>query len=235
MLTITFFLLYGEDSTGKSVQSISICEMAENALYVSLEVKNRKLLRNVSFDHEEILVFDKTNKIACIDTFNKLGKTIEKIMNENKYSTVVFDGIYDIPRWAEKVVLSELQKKDSARRTIGDKDKASWAVRNTLAYLPMERMSVWAENNDCDILITTLMTDEYVGEKKIGRTADAKGRLKKTADVRVHMTRDGRGYIAKFEKVPGWAKEGDAEALLKGKDALAMEFMKRGLLRQSGE
>ena len=95
---MTFFLIYGEDSTGKSVQSISICEMAENALYVSLEVKNRKLLRNVSFDHEEIQVFDKTNKIACIDTFNKLGKTIEKIMNENKYSTVVLDGIYDIPR-----------------------------------------------------------------------------------------------------------------------------------------
>lgn len=232
---MTFFLLYGEDSTGKSVQSISICEMAENALYVSLEVKNRKLLRNVSFDHEEILVFDKTNKIACIDTFNKLGKTIEKIMNENKYSTVVLDGIYDIPRWAEKVVIQEIQKKHPGQTTVGANNLAGWAARNTLAYLPMERMSVWAENNDCDVFITTLMTDEYVGEKKIGRTADAKGRLKKTADVRVHLTKDGRGYMAKFEKVPGWAKEGDAETLLKGKDALAMEFMKRGLLRQSGE
>jgi hypothetical protein len=209
--------------------------MAENALYVSLEVKNRKLLRKVSFDHEEVLAFDKTNKISGIETFNKLGRVIEKTMNDNKYSTVVFDGIYDIPRWAEKVVLSEIQKKDPSRRVIGDKDKASWAVRNNLAYLPMERMSVWSENNNCDIFITTLMTDEYIGEKKVGRTADAKLRLKKTADVRVHLLRDGRGYIAKFEKVPGWANDGPMEVGLKGKDELAMEFMNRGLLRKAEE
>jgi len=231
---MTFFLLYGEDSTGKSVQMISVCEMAENALYVSLEVKNRKLLRNAPFDHEEVLVFDKTNKIACIDTFNGLGKIIEKIMNENKYSTVVFDGIYDIPRWAEKVVIREIQKEHPGQTTIGKNNLAGWATRNTLAYLPMERMSVWAENNDCDVFITTLMTDDYVGEKKVGRIVDAKGRLKKTADVRVHLYRDGRGYISKFEKVPGWAKDGEMEVMLKGKGALAMEFMKRGLLR-SGE
>jgi hypothetical protein len=209
--------------------------MAESALYVSLEVKNRKLLRNASFDHEEILVFDKTNKIACIETFNSLGKIIEKIMNENKYSTVVFDGIYDIPRWAEKVVIQEIQKKHPGQTTIGENNLAGWAARNTLSYLPMERMSVWAEDHNCDVFITTLMTDEYVGQKKIGRTADAKGRLKKTADARVHMVKDNRGYVARFEKTPGWAKEGDMEVLLKGKDALAMEFMKRGLLRSSEE
>jgi hypothetical protein len=229
VIDITFILIYGDDNTGKSVQCTNICEMAEKALYVSLEVKNRKLLKDVSFDVTEALVIDPTNKIDAVPTFNKLGGIIEKIMKDNEHDTVVIDGISDLHRWAEKVVIAELKKKDPARKVIGKDDKQAWSVRNNLAYLPMERMSVWAEVNDRVVLVTSLLTDEYLGEKKIGRCVDAKDRLRKTADVRVQLINDGRGHLARFEKMPGWATEGPMEMVI-GKGGLAVEFAKRGVI-----
>jgi hypothetical protein len=73
------------------------------------------------------------------------------------------------------------------------------------------------------------MCDEYIGEKKVGRCVDAKDRLRKLCDVRVMLTNDGRGYLAHFEKVPAWAKDGTSPVIV-GKGGLATEFSKRGLL-----
>jgi len=227
---MTLYLIYGLDSVGKTVQLKNICaNHASDALYISLEPKDRKLLKDVSFSVEEPLVINADNTINKIDSFNKLGLLIEKVMKENKHDLIVIDGISDFPKWAEKVVLKELQKKDPSKKVIGKENLAAWAARNNLAYLPIERLSIWAENNDRKVFLTTLMTDDYVGEKKVGTVVDAKLRIRKTCDVRVQLINDGRGRIAKFEKVPGWAEEGPADVVLK-KDGLAMELAKRGLL-----
>ena len=95
--------------------------------------------------------------------------------------------------------------------------------------MPLERLALWAVRHDRKVFATTLTTDDYVGEKKVGRTIDAKDRVRKLSDVRIQLTNDGRGRLAKFEKVPGWAEEGPAEVAVT-KNGLALELMKRNLL-----
>lgn len=228
---MTLFLIYGNDSTGKSIQCKNLCEMSEDALYISLELKNRRLLKEVDFTVEEALVIAKDYKVDAIGTYEKFSKIIEDVINKGKYKTIIVDGISEIPRYAEKVVISEIQKMPGKATTkvIGKENLAAWAVRNNLAHLPLERLSSWAEINGKDIFLTSLMCDEYIGEKKIGRCVDAKDRLRKLCDVRVMLTNDGRGYLAKFEKVPAWASEGAVEMVI-GKSGLATEFTKRGLI-----
>ena len=231
MVIITFFLIFGDDAVGKSVQLKSICLASENPYYLSLEIKNRKFLENVDFAHKEMLVIRPDYKIDSVATYNSIGHTIEAILNsKDTFDTVVIDGISDIPRYAEKVVLAELQKTQPSRKVLGDKDMQSWMVRNNLAHLPLERMANWAEMKGVKVFMTSLMADEYFGEKKIGRCIDAKDRLRKLADVRVQLVKDGRGYIAKFEKLPEWAADGPVEMVV-DKSGLLVEFSKRGLMR----
>jgi AAA domain len=229
---MTLFLVYGNDSTGKTIQIKSICEMSDSPCYISLEIKNRKLLKDSGIPMIEALVIQKDYKIDPVATYEKLGKNIEEILNNpSKFDTIVIDGISEIPRYAEKVVIKEIQKQPgkAGTRVIGKENIAAWAVRNNLAHLPMERLSSWAEIHDKNVFLTSLMCDEYVGEKKVGRCVDAKDRLRKLCDVRVMLTNDGRGYLAHFEKVPAWAKDGTNPVVV-GKGGLATEFSKRGLL-----
>lgn len=230
MNTITFFLIYGDDAVGKSIQLKNICLASENPYYLSLEVKNRKLLADVDFAHKELLNIQPDYKVDAIGTYNAIGRIIEAILNsKEKFDTIVLDGISDIPRYAEKVVIAELQKKEPGRKVIGPTDMQSWSVRNNLAHLPLERLANWAEDKGTRVFMTSLMADEYFGEKKVGRCVDAKDRLRKLADVRVKLTKDNRGYIAKFEKVPNWATEGLPEVVV-DKQGLLVQFSMRGLL-----
>ena len=228
---MTLFLLYGNDSTGKSIQCKNIAEMSEDALYISLELKNRRLLKEVDFAVEEALVIAKDYKVDAIGTYQQFSKIIEDVINKGTCKTIIIDGISEIPRYAEKVVISEIQKLPGKANTkvIGKDNLAAWSVRNNLAHLPLERLSSWAEINGKDVFLTSLMRDEYVGEKNVGRCVDAKDRLRKLCDVRVMLTNDGRGYLAKFEKVPAWASEGEKEVAV-SKSGLATEFVKRGLI-----
>ena len=228
---MTLFLIYGDDSTGKSVQCRNICEMSEDALYISLELKNRRLLKEVDFTVSEALVVAKDYKIDTVGTYRQFSKIIEGVINKGTHKTIVIDGISEIPRYAEKVVISEIQKMPGKEGTkaIGRENLVAWSVRNNLAHLPMERLASWAEINDKDVFLTSLMINEYIGEKRVGRCVDAKDRLRKLCDVRVMLTNDGRGYLAKFEKVPAWAVDGEKEIAV-SKSGLATEFVKRGLL-----
>lgn len=229
---MTMFLTYGNDSTGKSAQHKAICDVLGDALYISLEIKNRKLLDGVSFDVKEALVIEPapSYKVDRVATYHNLGKIIEGIFNGGeKYKTVVVDGISEIPKYAEQVVLVELRKKDPNRKVIGKDDLAAWTVRNNLAYLPFERLASWSEITGANVFLTSLMTDEYFGEKKIGRCVDAKDRLRKLCDVRTMLTNDAQGFRAFVEKQPDWANEKVSPVKL-AKGGLVVEFMERGLL-----
>jgi len=208
--------------------------MSEDALYISLEAKNRKILKGMPFEVVEAIQINNDYEVDPIPSYNLLKETVLDIMKKSKHQVVVIDGISDIPRWAEKVVIKEIQKKHPENRTIGKENLAGWAARNNLAYMPMERMAMWAEVKDRIVIATTLMTDEYFGEKKVGVCVDAKPRLRKIADVRVMLTNDGRGHLAHFEKMPVWAAEGKSPMAI-GKGELAVEFSKRGILSQGDE
>ena len=247
---MTTTLIYGLDSTGKSSQVKTICELAETPIVISLELKNRKLYSldrmgkmtpDTPFEVVEPLVLEPAPsfKVVPIDTFNALGKVVERILNntgpdgkKKEYTTVVIDGISDISRWAEKVVIKEIQKKHPDQKVIGEKNLAGWAARNNLTCLPMERLSAWAEVNDARVYFTTLMSDEYVNNTKVGYKCDIQQRVRdKACDVRIKLTKDGRGYMAKFEKVPAWANKEDAkEEVAIGEGGLYMELLKRGLV-----
>lgn len=229
---MTMFLTYGNDSTGKSAQHKAICEALGNALYISLEVKNRRLLQDVAFEVKEALVIEPapSYKIDRARTYHNLGKIIEGVLNSgDKYKVVVVDGISEIPKYAEQVVLKEIQKEKPAIKVIGKDNLAAWSVRNNLAYLPFERLASWAEITGANVFLTSLMTDEYFGEKKIGRCVDAKDRLRKVCDVRTMLTNDAQGFRAFVEKQPDWATEKSSPVKLQ-KGGLVMEFMERGLI-----
>lgn len=248
MIAITTTLIYGRDSTGKSSQVKAICEASETPIVISMEIKNRKLYgldtsgkmtADTPFEVVEPLIIEPAPsfKIMPVETFNAMGKVIERILNNlgpdgkiKKYDVVVIDGISDISRYAEKVVIREIQKKHPDQKVIGKENLAGWAARNNLTCMPMERLASWAEVHDAKVFFTTLMADEYINNAKVGYKCDIQQRVKdKACDVRICLTKDGRGYMAKFEKVPAWANK-EKEEVVVGDGGLYMELVKRGLM-----
>jgi hypothetical protein len=224
-----------------------------------MELKNRKvynldnrgkMTKETPFDVIEPVVITSPPQyeIDPVPTFNAVGNAVEAILNgkgvdgkSKEYKTVIVDGISDFPRYAEKVVIQKLQEKwdkkspkdreGSRPIVIGEKNKAAWGVRNNLAALPLERLAAWAEVTGANVFLTTLMTSEYINDKKAGYKVDIQDRIRdKTCDIRVKLVHDGRGYMAKFEKAPMWAKK-DKEEVIVGEGMLFAEFAKRGMIR----
>ena len=246
---MTLSLIYGADATGKSLHCKTLCEAFDTPLYISLELKNRRMLsldartgvmtKDTPFDVFEAVVLEKPPKYDTdlIATYNKLGEVLEKILNNKgldgkpkHYDIVVIDGVSDLSKMAEKIVIKELQKKQPTRQEIGKNDLASWEVRNNLACMPLERIANWAQIESVHVIVTSLLTGEYVNDTKVGYKIAVQDRIKEKASaIRVKLVKDGRGYIADFEKVPNWANDGDPTVkVMRG--GLVAEFGKRGLL-----
>lgn len=246
---MTTFLIYSNDACGKSVQMKNICEMSESPIYISLELKNRKLLNldpktglmtdETPFDVVEVIKLTPhpSYQTDYIRTYAALGIAIQNVINgkgvDGKlkcYDTVVIDGISDFDKMCERVVVTELQKTQKTRMEIGENDLASWETRNNLSCMPIEQLGNWAVVTGANVFLTTLFKGEYLKKIKTGYKVHTQDRIKeKVCDVRVMLTNDGRGYLAKFEKVPAWANEGVVEMVI-GKSGLATEFVKRGLI-----
>ena len=245
---MTTFLIYGKDSTGKSSQLKSICDASETPIIITTELKNRrlygldrmgKMTDDTPYDVVEPLVLESAPsfKVVPVETFNSMGRAIERILNgqgfdgkQKKYDTVVIDGISDFPRWTEQVVLQKIREKHPDQKVIGKGNLAGWAARNNLAALPIERLSAWAEVTGANVFITTLITPEYINGEKQGYKVDIQDRIRdKACDVRIALTKDGRGYFATFEKVPATSEKGKDEVLVTD-GGLFVELSKRKLL-----
>lgn len=242
-------LIYGQDAVGKSIQTKAICEMSENSLYISMEIKNRKLLGldektglmtpDCQFDVVEALILTPhpDYQTDYLQTYNKLGGIIQNVINgigldgkPKQYDTVVIDGISELDKMSEAQVLSDLRKEHPNRKEIGKNDLASWEVRNNLSCMPMEKLSYWATINHAAVFLTTLFKGEYLDNIKKGYKVNVQDRIReKACEARICLTSDGRGRMARFEKVPGWAVDGEMEVLV-GKGGLAAEMVKRKLL-----
>lgn len=177
-------------------------------------------------------------EVYPVASFNAMGKVIERILNnlgpdgkKKVYKTVVVDGVHKISKWAESVVIEELNKKWPGTTAIGKENLAAWAARNNLTCMPFERLATWSEVNGCNVFFTTLMKGEYLNNVKTGYKIDIQDRIKEVAcDTRIYLSRDGRGYTAKFEKIPPQIVWEGPEEITIQKNALYVELAKREML-----
>lgn len=223
--------------------------MSETPIVISLEIKNRKVYgldengkptENTPCEVVEALVLGPAPsfEIQPIPTFNTVGKTVERILNglgpdgkPKKYKTVIIDGISRLSRWAEQVIIAELNKKWPGTTAIGKENLAAWSARNNLTCLPLERLATWSELNGANVFFTTLMTGDYIDGVMKGYKIDCQPRIIEIAcDTRICFMKDGRGYIARFEKIPPHVVWEGKDEIALPRGTLFMEMAKRGML-----
>ncbi len=244
-----FILVFGSDGSGKSVQCKSILESSESPLHLSFAVKNRRLYAESDCPSNELLAFNADSTVNPYKTMDNFHDTVSRIIKENVVKLVVIDEITLLRKWAQPVVLEEINR---ARRSsdrpkpplvrIGRDNLAAWARVNEIVYGELERLAAWAEINDAIVIAITAITEERrlvqnsegetVSEATGNYIIDAKLNVKKLADMIVRLEKDGRkgkGYYAFIEKSQGWMVEG-AESVKIDKSGLMTELMVRGVL-----
>jgi type II secretory pathway component PulC len=117
---------------------------------------------------------------------------------------------------------------------------------NKLVYGRLELLANWSEITGAIVIAITsiveqrrMVVDAESGESKsIGTgemVVDAKENVRKLADIRVKLEKDGRngkGYYAVFEKTQDWMLPGKdgKDAVKVGKDGLLTELIARGVI-----
>ena len=242
-----FLLVYGADGSGKSVQCKNIAEAQENSQHWSFATKNRRLYAESGVISTELLRFNPDSTINPYQTIDAFHDIVDKTVKENAAKLVVIDEITLLRKWAQPVVLEEINKVRRGKgqnpiTKIGKDNAAAWARVNDIVYGRLEHLANWCEINDALVVAITAITEERRmvinsdGEASSETTgnwiADAKNNIRKLADVIVRLEKDGkngRGYYAIIEKQQDWMAEGK-DAVKVGKDGLLTEMMMRGVL-----
>jgi hypothetical protein len=244
---MTFILVYGSDGAGKSVQCKSVAESRDNPEHWSFAVKNRRLYRDSGIPSFELLKFNEDSTINPYTTIDNFRSQISKTLKESVADTIIIDEITTLRSLAQPVVIEEINKQRRASQKppltkIGEGNLAGWARVNQIVYGELERVANWAEINDAIVIAITAMQEKrrtFVddeGQTKSVTTGefvvDAKENIRKLADVRVRLEKDGkngRGYFMTFEKTQDWMTEGK-EVVKAEKSGLATELALRGVI-----
>lgn len=243
-----FILVYGSDGSGKSVQCKNILEAQENSQHWSFATKNRRLYADSGVVSTELLRFNADSTINPYQTIDAFHDQVNKTVKENTAKLVVIDEITMLRSWAQPVVIENINKQRRAYNKspitkIGENNFGAWAEVNNIVYGRLELLANWSELNDAIVIAITsikenrrMTQDAESGETKSVPTGewvvDAKENVRKLADVRVKLEKDGgrgRGYFAIFEKCQDWMAEGK-DAVKVGKDGLMTELLLRGVL-----
>lgn len=243
-----FILVYGADGTGKSVQCKSIAEASESAEHWSFATKNRRLYQNSGVPSVELLAFNKDSTINPYNTIDAFHDKVTATVASNSVKLIVIDEITLLRKWAQPVVIEEINRVRRGRQEapitkIGENNYAAWARVNEIVYGKIELLANWSEMNDAIVIAITsiveerrMVVDEESGKSKSVGTGtmvvDAKENIRKLADVRVKLEKDGRygkGHFAIFEKTQDWMTEGK-DTVKVGKDGLLIELTTRGVL-----
>lgn len=242
-----FILVYGADGSGKSVQCKNIAEAQENSQHWSFATKNRRLYADSGVVSTELLRFNTDSTINPYQTIDAFHDQVDKTVKENTAKLVVIDEITLLRKWAQPVVLEEFNRARKAKgdyplTKIGKSNAAAWARVNDIVYGRLEHLANWGEINEVVIVAITAITEERrmvldedgkASSETTGNwVVDAKENVRKLADVRVKLEKDGsrgRGYFAIFEKTQDWMAEGK-DAVKVGKDGLMTELLLRGVL-----
>lgn len=240
--------MYGADGSGKSVQCKTVAESRDAPEHWSFAVKNRKLYAKSTVESVELLKFNDdatVNPYQTMDAFHaKVGSTATM---SSGIDMIIIDEITYLRTWAQPCVIEEINKARRAAQKppitkIGENNLAAWGRVNQIVYGELERLANWAEITDAIVIAITalqekrkLVSSEDGETKSVGTgefVVDAKENIRKLADVRVRLDRDGKngkGYYATFEKQQDWMADGK-DVVKVGKDGLASELMLRGVL-----
>lgn len=243
-----FILVYGSDGTGKSVQCKNVAEAQESAEHWSFATKNRKLYQTSGVPSIELLKFNADSTVNPYNTIDAFHDKVAETVKSNTPNLIVIDEITLLRKWAQPVVIEEINKSRRAYQKppitkIGENNYAAWARVNDIVYGKLELLANWSEMHDATVIAITSIVEERrmsvdaeSGETKSVTTGswvvDAKENVRKLADVRIKLEKDGRngrGYYMIFEKTQEWMSEGK-ESVKAGKDALLTELMMRGVL-----
>lgn len=243
-----FILVYGADGTGKSVQCKTIAESIDLSEHWSFATKNRKLYKDSGVISDELLRFNSDSTINPYQTIDAFHDKVGQTVKENTKKLVVIDEITLLRKWAQPVVIEGINKQRRMKQEppitkIGENNYAAWAEVNNIVYGRLELLANWSEVNDAIVIAITSITeerrmvvDEETGKSKSIATGhfivDAKENVRKLADVRVKLEKDGRsgkGYAAVFEKTQDWMIEGK-DVVKVGKDGLLTELVMRGVI-----
>jgi len=242
-----FILVYGADGTGKSIQAKSISELNDNPIHLSFATKNRRLYVDSGVESRELLKFDSEFNVNPYGTIDAFHDAISKIIKENVIKLVVIDEITLLRKWAQPVVMEEINRVRTANQKsrlskIGKDNLAAWARVNEIVYGELERLANWSEINDTCIIAITAITEERmrvinsegeVSSETTGRyVIDAKLNIKKLADVIIRLDKDGskgRGYYAFWEKQQEWMNPG-VDFVKVDKSGLYTELLMRGVI-----
>jgi hypothetical protein len=235
---MTFSLIYGQDGVGKTIQVVNICRALEDSIYLSLEVKDDELLETLSSDGIEVVpvmqLYEDYNENPFA-TLAKFNAEVERILKSG-FRNVVIDGISPLRKIAMEVALAEENKDRIAEKKqpwvkIPKEAYGLWEDVGLKVRTPLDRLGNWSHIKKTNVFMTARMKENYVNNVKTGDALDFKDFVRFSVDVKVNLIKDGRGYIAKFEKVPNWAIEAPAEVPLSDRSALFVAFATRGLLK----
>jgi len=182
-----------------------------------MEVKDKKLLEMSGINVVQIIQYDKDYQEDSIETIMVLEKTIRSIIHENKYKLVVLDGISDIRKFAQKEWIFKdnmLRAKEGkpARTMISGENKGAWAAINQRVIGILEPLINWSNINGTHVFFTAQMKDAYLNDQKVGRAIAAGDWIEFDVDVKCSLYINTEGiYMARFDKVPGWAVVKDAD------------------------
>lgn len=215
---MTLILTSGEAGNGKSTQHVEICKYSpEPSIYLCMEVKDKKLLQMSGINQVQIIQYDKDFQEEAIETIQMLEKTLRAIIHENKYRIVVLDGISDIRKFAQKEWIFKdnmfrAKEGKPPRSMISGENKGAWAAINQRVISILEPLINWSNIMGTHVFFTAQMKDAYLNDQKVGRAIAAGDWIEFDVDVKVKLYLNTEGiYMAKFEKLPGWATVRDTD------------------------
>lgn len=210
-------------------------------------MKNRRLYRESEVKSIELLKFNADSTVNPYQTIDAFRNQITSTIKDNSSNCIIIDEITLLRSWAQPVVIEEINKTRRAYQKppitkIGENNLAGWARVNQIVYGELERLTNWSVINDAAIVAITAVTENYRSvQGEDGEThkiatgeivCDAKENIRKLADVRIRLEKDGRngrGFYAMFEKTQDWMAEGK-ESVKVEKDGVATELTIRGVL-----
>jgi hypothetical protein len=243
-----FILIYGADGTGKSVQCKSILESAECSEHWSFATKNRRLYADSGIVSHELLRFNPDSTINPYQTIDAFEERVNKTVKENTVRTIVIDEITLLRKWAQPVVIEEINKTRRGTtkpmlKKISENNYSAWEQVNKIVYGKLELLANWSELNDAVVIAITSIVDERTtridedGELHsvtTGRTiVDAKENVRKLADIRIKLEKDGskgKGYYSFWEKTQDWMQPGSGDVCKVDKTGVLTELMVRGVI-----
>lgn len=233
---MTLVLTYGEAGNGKSTQHAAIVKYSTDAVYLCMEVKDKKLLEWSDVNQVQIVQYDEYYEEDALATLELLEKSIRGIIRDNKYKIIILDGISDIRKFAHKEWIFKdnlMRAKDGKppRTMISGENMGAWAAINQRVIGILEPLINWSNIKGTHVYFTAQMKDSYLNNQKVGRCISAGDWLEFDVDVKCHLYRSLDGiYMAKFTKLPGWAtlKDEDVPVAKEGYIGLLAE---RGIIQ----